>query len=280
MIYARRIALTFALLLAVLTLSGQAVGPSSVYAAVENVSIVGFAHQSVTVPIGTTVMWANNDPEAHTVTSGTGGVWDGVGFDSGNLAPGAMFSTTFDTPGAFQYTCTIHSFMNATVTVEPAGPMEPDGDRAVIFDDGGLSNAIRFSLTDVPPPNSNYEGWLIADDGVGKVSLGILPVNAGGVIDHTMSFPVTENLIDSYNKVGITVEPDGDTDPEPSDVLKYFHEIPIEAMVHIRHLLTNWPAGSDKGILTRLIEQIETAITHANLAVSGDVVSHTHHATS
>jgi plastocyanin len=54
----------------------------------------------------------NNDSIAHTSTA-NGGAWN-----SGTMAPGASFSTTFSSAGTFQYHCTIHPGMVGTVTVQ------------------------------------------------------------------------------------------------------------------------------------------------------------------
>jgi plastocyanin len=77
------------------------------------VTISGFAFgpASISVPVGSTVTWTNQDGTAHTVTADDGS------FDSGNLAPGATFSQTFDTPGTYTYHCAIHSSMTGTITV-------------------------------------------------------------------------------------------------------------------------------------------------------------------
>ena len=86
------------------------------------VSIQQFRFQDVVVAVGTTVRWTNLDPSTHTVTLGSNGV-RADGFDSGNIMNGATFEFTFDTPGTFAYTCTIHPSMNATIQVGEATPV-------------------------------------------------------------------------------------------------------------------------------------------------------------
>lgn len=82
-----------------------------------------FSPKDISVPVGTTVTWTNNDMLPHTVTSGTSdgrsGRPDGV-FDSGNMDPEATFEFTFDEEGAFPYYCTPHPWMKGTVTVVAA----------------------------------------------------------------------------------------------------------------------------------------------------------------
>ena len=78
--------------------------------------IVNFTHVDLTVPVGTTVVWTNNDPVQHTTTARDGD------WDSDWLENSQSFSLTFPEPGAFSYLCTIHPSMTATVTVTPAEP--------------------------------------------------------------------------------------------------------------------------------------------------------------
>jgi plastocyanin len=73
----------------------------------------------LSVPVGTTVGWINNDNTGHTVTEGNpSGNTPPNGFDSGILAPGQTFTHTFDTPGTIQYYCTLHPTMMGEVLVK------------------------------------------------------------------------------------------------------------------------------------------------------------------
>ena len=66
----------------------------------------------VTVSVGGTVTWVNSDVDVHDVTSNSR-LWA-----SGNLAPGARFSFTFQSAGSFSYLCTLHPNMVGTVVVQ------------------------------------------------------------------------------------------------------------------------------------------------------------------
>jgi plastocyanin len=83
-------------------------------AAGSTVSIASFSFQpaALTVAVGTTVTWTNNDSARHTVTADDGS------FKSGTLGKGGTFSQTFATPGTFAYHCAFHSSMTATITVQ------------------------------------------------------------------------------------------------------------------------------------------------------------------
>ena len=81
-------------------------------------NIQNFQHRDLTISAGTTVRWTNQDSSSHTTTSGSNGVGDGSGWDSGRLSRGESFDSTFANAGTFSYTCTIHPSMNATITVQ------------------------------------------------------------------------------------------------------------------------------------------------------------------
>ena len=162
---------------------------------------------------------------------------------------------------------------------EPAGT-------AVIWDNLALSDAITYTITGAIAPATGraYEGWLVSDDGSEKLSTGVMTVAADGSVDHTYTSPTGRNLIHEFDKVVITDEPVPDADPDPSGIFVYSHAIPGAdggGMFHIRHLLTNWPPGAPKGILTNLKEQLATAILHAKLASDSttleNVQLHAHH---
>ena len=73
----------------------------------------------LSVPVGTTVTWINNDNTGHTVTEGNpSSNTPPNGFDSGILAPGKTFTHTFDKPGTIQYYCTLHPTMMGEVVVK------------------------------------------------------------------------------------------------------------------------------------------------------------------
>ena len=76
------------------------------------VSIANFAFSpaDVSVKVGDSVTWTNNDTVPHTVTFAS--------FASQELAPGATYTHKFDTAGSFDYKCSIHPNMTAKVTVQ------------------------------------------------------------------------------------------------------------------------------------------------------------------
>lgn len=84
-----------------------------------NVDILDFTHGDVTVPVGTTVAWANRGNVRHTTTE------DNELWDSKALEPGQTFSFTFTQAGTYSYFCAIHPTMRAIVAVTDAEATTP-----------------------------------------------------------------------------------------------------------------------------------------------------------
>ncbi len=76
-----------------------------------------FVPDKVSIAVGSTVVWKNDDSVAHTAAAG-----GKDGFDSGNLDGGKSFSHTFKTAGTFRYLCAYHPDMRGTLTVGNASP--------------------------------------------------------------------------------------------------------------------------------------------------------------
>ena len=89
----------------------------------------------VTIDVGGEVMWNNIDAMAHTVTAGTPTEGLSEHFDSGLVAPGAMFSHEFTEAGTFDYFCIVHPWMAGAVMVsseETHGDMEEIDRKSVV----------------------------------------------------------------------------------------------------------------------------------------------------
>ena len=82
--------------------------------------IRNFRLQDLTVQVGGTVVWTQQDSTTHTTTSVNSSSPNGS-WDSGNLGNGRSFSFTFTQAGTFPYFCTIHPSMTATITVVAPG---------------------------------------------------------------------------------------------------------------------------------------------------------------
>ena len=89
----------------------------------------------MSILVGDTIIWYNDDREGHTVTSGEGSgrygwMSDNFGtpddyFNSGRFMPGESWSYTFEDSGVFPYYCTIHPWMEGVIVVEKLIPDFP-----------------------------------------------------------------------------------------------------------------------------------------------------------
>ena len=100
-------------LLVLLAAGVQATQPSRLIAADTSVSMSGsaFGPASISIAVGDTVTWTNDDTAVHDVTE-AGGAWT-----SGVMSPGETFSQTFTDPGTYTYRCLLHAWMWGTVVV-------------------------------------------------------------------------------------------------------------------------------------------------------------------
>jgi plastocyanin len=71
-----------------------------------------FGPGTLTVKAGTTVTWVNDDDIPHTVVA------TDKTFRSKALDTNDQYSFTFATPGSYEYFCSLHPYMKATVTVQ------------------------------------------------------------------------------------------------------------------------------------------------------------------
>ena len=80
-----------------------------------------FSPASLSVAVGTTVVWTNKDTAPHTVTISSGP----VKFSSPDLQTGDSYTYTFTTPGTYDYYCAVHPNMTASVTVTGSSTPPP-----------------------------------------------------------------------------------------------------------------------------------------------------------
>ena len=71
----------------------------------------------VTINVGETVTWSNDDTAAHTVTSGMPADGPDGNFDSSLFMAGDTFSHTFEEAGEYDYYCMVHPWMSGKVQV-------------------------------------------------------------------------------------------------------------------------------------------------------------------
>ena len=70
-----------------------------------------YSNTNLTVAVGATVVWINNDNMIHTVTADDGS------FNSGDIQVNASYSRTFSSTGTYPYHCIHHTYMTGTIVV-------------------------------------------------------------------------------------------------------------------------------------------------------------------
>jgi plastocyanin len=85
-------------------------------AVAEKVVIDNFAFKpaTLTIPVGGTVTWVNQDDVPHTATASV----KPRAFDSGSLDTDQQYSFTFKTPGRYEYFCAVHPHMTGVIIVK------------------------------------------------------------------------------------------------------------------------------------------------------------------
>lgn len=76
-----------------------------------------YVPHELTISVGESVTWKNDDVAFHSVTSG---FYDSPTelFDSGHLDPSEIFSINFDEKGDFDFFCTLHPWMKGIIHVK------------------------------------------------------------------------------------------------------------------------------------------------------------------
>ncbi len=156
-----------------------------------------------------------------------------------------------------------------------AQEVEDLGGSAVFRDAAAASDSLVMSFSDVPAPpeGSAYEGWLL-DSAGGKVSVGILTRSGTADIDETYVSPSGENLLATYSRFAISIEPVPDPDPATPGPIAYSDAIPAGVFPHVGHLIVAWAPNPDsKGIAVGFREQMGVAATHADLAADSSTLA-------
>jgi plastocyanin len=119
-----------------------------------------FRPSILSVPVGATVEWHNQDGVQHTVTSDSQGL-----FDSGVIMPGKKYSHKFSASGSYGYHCSIHSGMQGTITVTTTAAQQDSlsagfknsgrGDASASWSEKPLGSG---EMTASSSPQSNAQG--------------------------------------------------------------------------------------------------------------------------
>jgi len=147
---------------------------------------------------------------------------------------------------------------DATPTLAPTPEQEappapaPASIGRLRFQDGAANlDQVTLTALDIPlpPTGSQYEAWLLG--GEQRRSLGILPIEQDNRGKLSFVDPEGRNLLEIFDAVEITIEPDPDTNPNPSGQVAFRAGLPPLALAHVRHLLVAFSGAPNQQALIR-----------------------------
>jgi len=184
---------------------------------------------------GGEAMWHNIDTAAHTVSSGTPAEGlDGV-FDSSLVAPGGMFSHTFEEAGTYDYFCMVHPWMTGIVTVSAEHDEMEEMGHDEMGDMGGMEHSDEHAASGVED---------ISDQFTASVTSGVIHHIGANSDDSTLLVHLFG--ADDDGELKITLNRDIIT---PFDDGSYFvlinnEEVEFEQMGNTLHI--DYTAGTEK----------------------------------
>ncbi|MBC8162265.1 MAG: cupredoxin domain-containing protein [Roseiflexaceae bacterium] len=261
-----------------------------------------FTPVELVIPVGTTVVWANQDSAPHNAVAD-----DGIVFRSELLQTGQEFRFTFSEEGLFPYYCELHGSpgvdMAGTIRVVPAGqapvlagvptpvaggiaqptpqplPAQPFGQTsgtAAFRDALARNDQIVVELNPgAAPAGQVLTAFLTSDDGTTTLPLGQLQPGADGITRVVFSEPNGQNLLASYSWLLITQEAGGQS--------LFESQLPPQAALPIRQLLVDGPGvPNPQGYVVGLRTQTDELLRHTqfmlNSQAGGDLEGIKRHA--
>jgi plastocyanin len=278
-------------------------GENSVVVPVANFA---FNPGGLDIPVGTTVVFRNQDPAPHTVTSDTGAFPEAV------LAEQQEATFTFTEPGTFAYFCLYHggpggvgmagvirvgsaaAALPVPTAVEPPEPTAPPTPEQLpaealaaeavgygAFRDGQAhSDEFVLRLAGLPAePGGDLHAWLT---GPAPLHLGPIAPDGSGGAEVVHTDPTGRNLLAEYTGFLVTVEAAGETPAAPSGQVLVESQLAEGLAGPVRQLLVESDQAPDgTPYALGLIQMAEELVRHARAvngaAVLGDTQSQHRH---
>ena len=149
---------------------------------------------------------------------------------------------------------------------------------ATVFDDAGMSDGLKVSLTGAAAPDAGqeYAVWLVAEEQAAFLRVGTLDVGDDGsaslTFDSSSDGHSGDNLIATYSGWAISIEDAGSSPASPSNQGEASEVFEGDMLDQVRGLVMS---------ASGLRSQLETASMHAGFAAESetieDVVKHAHH---
>jgi len=155
-----------------------------------------------------------------------------------------------------------------TLTPKPTIPIQSSllGSTAILhFRDGDaiMDQAFLEALAmPAPPPDTQYEVWLAGP--AGRVSIGILVLDASGRGTRTYNASQAENLLTLYDSVEITIKPRVSANLGETDQVAYSYSLPKAGLEFVRQLLVSSPNMPDQAALIQSFSKDAKALLQSS----------------
>jgi plastocyanin len=258
-----------------------AFGPTQKVVAADpiTISMSDFAYnpKEITIPVGSQVIFKNDGAKKHTATA------DDNSFNTDVIEPGASSAPiTFDKAGTFPYFCEFHGGpggvdMAAVITVAdaaaapaqaateapPAANPTAEAVGSVLYGhvgEGFAVNTITVNITALPilEEGKQYAAWLVSEKNTQP--LGAIQLKADGTAKIDFAAPKGTNALELFNTVLITEQ---GTELTPPGKVIYSGQIPPQAYVHVKHVMSGFPETPEKiGLVPGALEQESVLSQH------------------
>jgi serine/threonine protein kinase len=174
--------------------------------------------------------------------------------------------------------------LSATQKEESSVITHPEIDSLGLFriqDGSADADQVTFSSRNLPlpPDGSQYEAWLLEDDNEHRISMGAIQFDSDNAASLTYVDDGGQNLLTLYHGVEITVEPNPDNSPNPSNEIAFSVILPPGGLMHVRHLLSAFESTPNQtpfihGLMTdtRLINNLAGDMLAALEAGDGTIM--------
>ena len=128
-------------------------------------------------------------------------------------------------------------------------------------DENAIADQAVLEVNRVPaaPEGNRYEVWLL--NSRERISLGILSLDVEGKGELIYTDEQGDNLVAKYDQAEITLEPENDTSTRPTNLVAFTFTFPADTTVHIRSLLSSFPAAPEQ---TALIQGLYADVKKIN----------------
>ena len=138
--------------------------------------------------------------------------------------------------------------ISPTPTLPALEDNQPIG-QVAYSDQNAQVDKVTIKLTGLPIPESgtHYDVWFLTQGGEIRRNVGIVIMDNSDLGELSFTIPSQENILQAFNHVEITIEPDNDPSiNDSSDNIVASSIFPPFALIHVRHLMVSFPTAPEQ----------------------------------